>query len=230
TGEFEDGQVIGKNRPTGLLREHVKIPAAPAIQAVEKETSRAQSRTQHHDDCGSISPPPGTKVAQAVPSVFEKRAHDRKRSAWEPDNPRRRHEKAMQDRQYFRDATFRATPKHEPKESHHEERLGVTGHEKKRRWMRHDCERAEKLQKRRDPPAFAEEEKITPEPPGRDLRDNEQRVVRAEAEPMTQQGRERGIRGEKRHVGDFHHFMADRRNGRLLATIDDVRVPIALML
>src|SRR5437588_8763216 len=49
-------------------------------------------RSQHHDDRGSISPPPGTKVAQAARSVFEKCAHHRKRRARDPDNPRRSEE------------------------------------------------------------------------------------------------------------------------------------------
>src|SRR5438477_5295846 len=47
---------------------------------------------------------------------------------------------------------------------------------------------------------------------------------------MPEQRGQRWICRKKRHIGHFHHFMADRRNGRLVAAIDDVREPIAVVL
>ena len=41
---------------------------------------------------------------------------------------------------------------------------------------------------------------------------------------------DRGISWEKSNIGYFHHFVADGRHRRLIATLDDVFEPITIVL
>ena len=117
-----------------------------------------------------------------------------------------------------------------PKQRHQEKRLGIAGDQEERRRMRDDGEGAEKLQEWRDIPAIAKEKKITPETPGRGLGRDQQRVVGAQVQTVTEQRREGGVSREKRHVGDLHHLVAARRNGGAVTAVHDIREPVAIVL
>ena len=41
---------------------------------------------------------------------------------------------------------------------------------------------------------------------------------------------ESGVGGEEAGIGDFHHFVGDRRNDGLIAAVDDIGEPVAIML
>src|SRR6266852_7389107 len=129
----------------------------------------------------------------------------------------------------FSRAPIRPAPINETDQGHQKERFRITGNEKESRWMRDDERCAKKTQRGREIPPLTKEKKITPEPPRRDLRSDQQRVFRSKVEAITEQTRERGISREKRDVGDFHHLMVDRRDDRLIATIDDVQKPVAVV-
>src|ERR1043165_9704617 len=90
--------------------------------------------------------------------------------------------------------------------------------------------RAAELEQGRKVPPPAEKKKISPKSPGRDLGDDQQRFVSFQSEHITKYGYEHGIRREKADVGDFHHLVIDRRHNRLVAAIDDVHEPVAVVL
>ena len=96
--------------------------------------------------------------------------------------------------------------------------------------MSDNRQRAEKLEQRRNIPALAEKKEITPESPCGGLRGDEQCVIGVKMKRATKQRRDRGICRKKSDIGNFHHFVIDRRHGRGIAAIHDVHEPITVVL
>src|SRR5439155_13352464 len=96
--------------------------------------------------------------------------------------------------------------------------------------MSNDQQRAEKLECGRDIPAVTKEKEIAPEAPGCDLGRDQQCVVCIDVESVMKHGSKRRIGGEKSNVRNFHHLMIDRRHDRLVAAVNDVHEPIAIVL
>src|SRR5205807_7781575 len=173
TGRLKYRQKIGDDCPPGLLREHVHIPTAPAQEAIKKESAGAESGAHHHRDGRNVALDPRPNIRQSAPAFSKNRVHHRIARARYSDDPRRRHQTAVKHGQGLRSPSLSRAPEHESKKPHHEERLRIARDEEERRRVREDRERAEELQERRDVPPLAEQEKITPERPGRSLSGHE---------------------------------------------------------
>ncbi len=153
--------------PAGFLREHVNVPAAPAQLAVNEKGDCAE-----HCDCSerqrrSVSPRPRAYVPYSAPAILKNGAHDGISGARHTDDPRRRHDNAVQSGENFREPSFCAAPINKTNQHHEEERLGITGDEIKCSRMGNNRDRAEKAQCRREFPTFAKEKEIGPKSPGR---------------------------------------------------------------
>src|SRR2546428_5726711 len=96
--------------------------------------------------------------------------------------------------------------------------------------MSHDGQGAEKAKCGRKIPTLAEEKEITPKTPGGELRSDEERVLGVKMQTVTEQSGKCGIRREKGDVGHLHHLVIDGWNDRLVAAVDDVHEPIAIVL
>ena len=96
--------------------------------------------------------------------------------------------------------------------------------------MSGDRQRAKKTQCRREFPTLAEKKKVSPKPPGGQLRRDKQRGLRFDTEDGAEQAGQRRISRKKRDVGNFHHLVIDGRNDRLIAAVDDIREPITIVL
>ena len=55
-------------------------------------------------------------------------------------------------------------------------------------------------------------------------------IAGVDVKSVAKQGRNRRIRGKESNIGHFHHLVIDRRNDRLVAVVDDVHEPIAIVL
>src|ERR1700746_3008725 len=96
--------------------------------------------------------------------------------------------------------------------------------------MSNDQQRTEKLERGRNIPATAKQKEIAPEAPGCDLGDDQQRVVCIDVESVMKQRSNRRIGGKKSNVGNFHHLMINGRHNGLVAAVNDVHKPIAIVL
>ena len=89
---------------------------------------------------------------------------------------------------------------------------------------------AKELELRGTIPAAAKEKEIAPKAPGCHLSGDQQRAICIEVESVTKHRGNRGIGGKESNVGNFHHFMIDGRHDRLIAAVNDVHEPIAIVL
>src|ERR1700704_1313365 len=96
--------------------------------------------------------------------------------------------------------------------------------------MGKDRQCAEDLKRRRELPALTKQKEVSPESPRSDLRGNEKRLVALKIKDATKQAGDRWISGKEGDIGNFHHLVIDRRHGRLVAAIDDVQEPVAVVL
>src|SRR5256885_5438987 len=96
--------------------------------------------------------------------------------------------------------------------------------------MSGDRQRAKKSERRREFPALAEKKKVGPKPPGSELRSNQKGSLSIDAKNGTEQGGQRGISRKKGDVGYFHYLVIDGRNDRLVAAVDNIREPVAVVL
>src|SRR2546427_11420118 len=96
--------------------------------------------------------------------------------------------------------------------------------------MSGDRQRAKKTQRRREFPTLAEKKKVSPKPPGSQLRRDEQRGLGLDAKNGAEQAGQRRISRKKRDVGNFHYLVIDGRNDRLVAAVDDVGEPVTVVL
>src|SRR5262249_35064960 len=108
--------------------------------------------------------------------------HQRKCSAHNSDNSRRGHHNSVGSRQYFRRATLRGAPIDEAKECHKKKRFRVSSDEKECCRVRENEKRPQNLMRRCDLPAFAEQEKISPKTPRRELSGKQKRLAGADVE------------------------------------------------
>src|SRR5438067_12895075 len=96
--------------------------------------------------------------------------------------------------------------------------------------MGQDGKRAEELDNWRDSPSVTKEEEITPESPGGALGGDEQRRISAQVQAVMEHRGEGRISREKRHVGNFHHLVADGRNGGFITPVNNVGEPVTVVL
>ena len=136
----------------------------------------------------------------------------------------------MQSGENFAHGTFSAAPVNKADQRHQKERLGIPGDEKESGRMRGNRERSKKAQCRREFPAIAKKKEIAPKSPGGELRRNEQSSFGVDLKNVTNQTRQRRISGKEGDVGHFHHLVIDRGNRCLVAAINDVGEPIAVVL
>src|SRR5436190_6825291 len=96
--------------------------------------------------------------------------------------------------------------------------------------MSKNRQRAKELERRGKIPADAKEKEIAPEAPGCHLGGDQQCTICIEVKSVTKHRSNRGIGRKKSNVGNFHHLMIDRRHDRLVAAVNDVHEPIAIVL
>src|SRR5437773_12307105 len=91
-------------------------------------------------------------------------------------------------------------------------------------------QRAKELERRGKIPADTKEKEIAPEAPGCHLGGDQQCTICIEAESVTKHRSNRGIGGKESNVGNFHDLMSDGRHSCLVAAVNDVPEPIAIVL
>jgi hypothetical protein len=202
----------------------------PAQLAIDKERERAQCCRKHQTDRRGVFTKPRQGLAQTVPSFPENRPNHWKSCTEDSDDPRRGHYNTVQRCPDSRGTTVRAAPIDEAQQRHEKKRFRIAGNQKKGGWMGDNQQCAAKLERRRKTPAIAQEKEVSPETPGSELGGDEQGVASVDVKSAAKQGGNCRVRGEESNIGHFHHLVIDRRNDRLIAVVDDVHEPIAIVL
>src|SRR4029077_19934515 len=96
--------------------------------------------------------------------------------------------------------------------------------------MTQDRQCAEKSKGRREIPPLAKEKKVAPETASGSLGGHEQCVPRVQVQTVTQNRCDGRISRKEPDVGNFHDFVVNRRDDRLVAAIDNVHEPVTIVL